>query len=65
MEHFSSLMPHFFEYINRVLKEVRMTLCRTDVLHHCNKLLVCLNSKLDELKEFHKAHIEKKCIELG
>ena len=56
---------NFFENINGVSKQVRITLNRADVWHHCNKLLVCLNSKLDELKEFHEAHIEKKCIELG
>ena len=40
---------------------MRMILRRTDVLHHYNRLLVCLNSKLDdELKETHLVRIEKK-----
>ena len=53
MEHFSNSMPYLdFENINSVLKQVRVTLCRTDALHHQNRLLVCLNSKFNELKEF-------------
>ena len=53
------------------LKQVRVSLCKTDVLHRCNRLLVCLNSKFDELKEFDLVSIEKKkrrnflqCLEL-
>ena len=52
------------------LKQVRVSLYKTDVLHRCNKLLVCLNSKFDELKEFDQVSIEKKrrnflqCLEL-
>ena len=42
------------------LKQARKTLCKTDVLHRCNRLLVCLNSKFDELKEFDQVSIEKK-----
>ena len=48
------------EYIREVLKQVRVTLCKTDVMHHHNKLLVCSNSKFDELKEFHLVRIKKK-----
>ena len=44
---------NFFENINGALKQVRVTLCTADVLHHSNRLVVCLNSKFDELKEFH------------
>ena len=40
----------FFEYIKEALNQVRVTLCRTDALHHYNRLLVCLNSKFDKLK---------------
>ena len=55
MENFSNLMPRLelFENINGALKEVRMALCRADVFYDCNILLVYLNSKFDELKEFH------------
>ena len=49
MENFSN----FFKNMNRALKQVRVTLCKTDDLHRCNRLLFCLNSKFDELKEFH------------
>ena len=52
---------NFFENIKVALKKVRVTLWRIDALHHCNRLLVCLNSKFDEFKEFHKVHIKKKC----
>ena len=38
-----------------------MTLCRTDVLRHCNRLLAYLNSKFGELKELHYMRIEKNC----
>ena len=73
MEDFSKIhcsVWNFFENINGVLKQVRITLNRADVWHHCNKLLVCLNSKFDELKEFDQVSIEKKrrnflqCLEL-
>ena len=36
------------------------TLCRTGVLHHCNRILVCQGGKFDELKEFNQVHNEKK-----
>ena len=61
---------NFFENINGTLKQVRLTLCRTGVLHDCNRFLVFLNSKFDELKEFSQVRIEKKytnflqCLEL-
>ena len=42
----------FFKNKKGALKQVRVTLRRTNVLHHCNRLLVCLNSTFDELKEF-------------
>ena len=42
----------FFESIKEALKQVRVTLCKIDVLHHCNRLLVRLNSIFGELKEF-------------
>ena len=38
---------------------MRATLCRTDVLQHCNSLLVRLNSKFEELKEFHLVRNDK------
>ena len=47
------LLCNFFKHVKEVLKSVRVTLCRTDALHHCNRLLVCLNSNFDKLKEFH------------
>ena len=57
----------FFEYMKEVLMQVRVTelmqnwcKCRTDVLHDRNRLLVCSNSKFDELKELHLVRIEKK-----
>ena len=53
---------NFFKNIKGTLKHVRVTLCRTDALHHCNRLLVCLNSKFDELKECSWVRIEKKCV---
>ena len=55
MEHFSNLIQRMeiFQKYNGALKQVRVTLCRTDILHHCNRLLVSLNSKFDELKEFY------------
>ena len=58
---------NFFEYIKEVLMQVRVTelmqnwfKCRTDILHHRNKLLVCSDSKFDKLKELHLVRIEKK-----
>ena len=45
-------MDFFFKY-KRGLEASEGTLHRTDVLHHCNRLLVFLNIKFDELKEFH------------
>ena len=51
---------NIFEYIKEVLKQVRVTLCRTDVLHYRNGLLICSRSKFDELKEFHLVLFEKK-----
>ena len=30
-----------------------MNYCKTDTLHFCNRLCMCLNSNFDELKEFH------------
>ena len=57
----------FFEYMKEVLLQVRVTKlmqnwckCRTDVFHDRNRLLVCSNSKFDELKELHLVSIEKK-----
>ena len=57
----------FFEYMKEVLMQVRVTelmqnwcKCRTDVLHHRNRLLVCSNSKFDELKELHLVRIVNK-----
>ena len=46
------LICRVFKYIKQVLKQVTVTLCRTGVLHHRKRLLVCSNSKFDELKEF-------------
>ena len=60
----------FFENIKVALKKVRLTLVRTEALHHCNRLLVCLNSKFDEFKEFYLVRIKNKrtnslqCLEL-
>ena len=51
---------NIFEYIKEVLKQVRVTLCRTDVLHYRNGLLICSRSKFDELKEFHLVLFETK-----
>ena len=51
---------NFFENIKRAFKQVRVTLCRTDVLDYCIRLLVCLNSKFDELKEFDLVRIKNK-----
>ena len=53
---------NFFENIKVALKKVRVTLWRTDVMHYWsrNRLLVCLNSKFDEFKEFYKVRIKKK-----
>ena len=53
MKHFSNLMQRLelFQNINWALKQVRVPFCRTDVLHYCNRLLICLNSKFDELKK--------------
>ena len=48
---------NFFEYIKDVLKTVTVTVCRTDVLHHCNRLC---SVKFDKLKEFDYVRIEKK-----
>ena len=39
---------------------MRVILCKNHVLFHCNRLLVCLNSKFDQLEEFHEVCIEKK-----
>ena len=41
---------NFFETIKEALKQVWVTLCRIDVLHHCYRFLVRLNSIFDELK---------------
>ena len=43
----------------REYKSSLKTLWRTDALHHCNRLLVCLNSKFDEFKEFGWVRIKK------
>ena len=51
---------NFFENIKVALKKVRVTLWRTDALHHCNRLLVCLNLKFEEFKEFYLVRIKKK-----
>ena len=58
---------NFFECVKDVLKQVRVIelmqnwwKCETDFLHHCNRLLVCLNSKFNKLKELHFVRIEKK-----
>ena len=55
MEHFSNLIPRleFFLKYNGALKKLRMILGRNDILHHSNRLLASLNSKFDELKQFH------------
>ena len=55
MKNFSRLgrIWNFFENIKGTLKKVRVALHRTDVLHHCDGLLVCLNSNFDEFLEFH------------
>ena len=55
MENVSDLLPHleFFRKHKKALKQVRVTLCKIDVLHHCNRLLVRLSSICDELKELH------------
>ena len=50
---------NFIENSKEASKQVRVTLCRTDGLHHCYRLLLCLNSKFDELKKFHYVHPEK------
>ena len=53
-------IQNVFKYIKEVLKQVWVTLCRTAVFHHRNKLWVCSNSKLDDLKEFYLVRLEKK-----
>ena len=55
MGRFSNLLLclEFFENIKGALKQLRVILGRTDAFHHCNRLLVSLNSKFDELKEIH------------
>ena len=42
----------FFRKYERSLKHVMVTLGRINVLHHRNRLLIYLNSKFDELKDF-------------
>ena len=63
MENFSNLVQRleFFRKYKRGLKASEGDLCGTDVLNYCDRPLVCLNSKFDELKEFHLVRIEKKC----
>ena len=63
MENFSNLMQclEVFRKYKRSLKTSEGDLCGTDVLHYYDRPLVCLNSKFDELKEFHLVRIEKKC----
>ena len=51
----------FFRKYVRSLKHVMVTLGRTNVLHHFNRLLIYLNSKFDELKDFNQVHDEQKC----
>ena len=41
-------IKNFFENIKRALKQVRVTLCTSDILHHSTRHLVGLNSKFDE-----------------
>ena len=48
--------------LNHLAKlQVRVSLWRTDVLHHCNRLL---NSIFDELKECNYVLVERKCTNL-
>ena len=37
----------FFVNVKEALKKVRVSPCRTDVLHYCDRILICLNSKFD------------------
>ena len=53
MEKLYSQVWNFSEKIKEALKQVTEILCRTDIFYHCNRILVDLNSKSDELKEFH------------
>ena len=51
MKNFSNFIAAFgifFENIKGTLKQVSVTLCRADVLHYGNRLLVRLNSKFEE-----------------
>ena len=45
---FIAAFGFFFKNIKGALKQVRVTLCRTDVFHHCNRLLVRWSSKFDD-----------------
>ena len=53
MKNVFNLLPglEVFKNIKEALKQARVTLCRIDVLHHCNRFLVHLNSIFGELKE--------------
>ena len=52
---------NFFCKCKRDIKEIEgVSVCKTDVLHYCDRILICLNSKFDELTQFHLVSVKEK-----
>ena len=53
-----SCIWNFFVNVKGTLKKVSS--CRTDVLHYCDRLLICFILKFDQLTQFHQVGVKKK-----